>query len=219
MEEIFVSLGRCPLFAGLSPAALEALLPQLRPILRRCGRGETLLQPGTPPPGVGVVLSGSVRILREDFWGNRSLLTLVGPGELFAEAFACASSPLTVRAEAAQGVEAAFFPPSALLEPPPEGAFLPGRLLSVLAQKNLLLNRKLDHLSQRTTRAKVLSYLSHQAEQAGSSQFSIPLNRQELADYLSVDRSALSALLGQLRREGVLEFRRSQFTLLQPPNP
>ena len=165
----------------------------------------------------GVVLSGGVRVVREDFWGNRSILTTVEPGDLFAEAFACAGVPLAVRVEGVREGEGIFFPPENLMDPPPGGGALPGRLLGLMARKNLMLNRKIGHLSQRTTRAKVLSYISHQAEAAGSSSFTIPLDRQELADYLSVDRSALSAQLGQLRREGVLDFSRSRFTLLQKP--
>lgn len=217
MEEIFAVLLHCPLFSGLDAKALEELLPRLQPIRRRWVRGETLLHPGKPAPGVGVVLSGGVRVVREDFWGNRSLLTTVEPGDLFAEAFACAGVPLAVRVEGVREGEGIFFPPENLMDPPPGGGALPGRLLGLMARKNLMLNRKIDHLSQRTTRAKVLSYLSHQAEAAGSSSFTIPLDRQELADYLSVDRSALSAQLGQLRREGVLDFSRSRFTLLQKP--
>ena len=217
MEEIFAVLARCPLFSGLDEGALKELLPRLWPVRRRWARGETLLHPGEPAPGVGVVLSGGVRIVREDFWGNRSLLAAVEPGDLFAEAFACAGVPLTVRVEGAQDGEGVFLPPEHLMDPPPGGGELPGRLLGLMARKNLMLNRKIGHLSQRTTRAKVLSYLSHQAEAAGSSSFTIPLDRQELADYLSVDRSALSAQLGQLRREGVLDFSRSRFTLLQKP--
>ena len=217
MEEIFAVLLRCPLFSGLDAEALRELLPRLQPIRRRWVRGETLLHPGEPAPGVGVVLSGGVRVVREDFWGNRSLLTTVEPGDLFAEAFACAGVPLAVRVEGVREGEGIFFPPENLMDPPPGGGALPGRLLGLMARKNLMLNRKIDHLSPRTTRAKVLSYLSHQAEAAGSSSFTIPLDRQELADYLSVDRSALSAQLGQLRREGVLDFSRSRFTLLQKP--
>lgn len=217
MEEIFAVLLRCPLFSGLDAEALEELLPRLQPIRRRWVRGETLLHPGEPAPGVGVVLSGGVRVVREDFWGNRSLLTTVEPGDLFAEAFACAGVPLAVRVEGVREGEGIFFPPENLMDPPPGGGALPGRLLGLMAQKNLMLNRKIGHLSQRTTRAKVLSYLSHQAEAARSASFTIPLDRQELADYLSVDRSALSAQLGQLRREGVLDFSRSRFTLLQKP--
>ena len=217
MEKIFAVLPRCPLFAGLDEDALEELLPRLQPIRRRWVRGETLFHPGEPAPGVGVVLSGGVRVVREDFWGNRSLLTTVEPGDLFAEAFACAGVPLAVRVEGVREGEGIFFPPENLMDPPSGGGALPGRLLGLMARKNLMLNRKIDHLSQRTTRAKVLSYLSDQAEAAGSSSFTIPLDRQELADYLSVDRSALSAQLGQLRREGVLDFSRSRFTLLQKP--
>lgn len=217
MKEFFAVLQRCPLFSGLETGQMEELLSRLSPVRRRWARGETVLHPGEPAPGIGVVLSGGVRIVREDFWGNRSLLAAVEPGDLFAEAFACAGAPLTVRVEAAQAGEAAFFSPGGLMDPALGGGAVSGRLLEIMARKNLMLNRKIDHLSQRTTRAKVLSYLSHQAERAGSSSFAIPLDRQELADYLSVDRSALSAQLGQLRREGVLDFSRSRFTLLQKP--
>lgn len=217
MEEIFSVLCRCPLFSGLDGAALADLLPRLQPVRRRWGRGEAILRPGETPPGVGVLLSGDARVVREDFWGNRSLLTALGPGELFAESFVCAGVPSTVRVEAVQETETLFLPVRFLTSPPPGGEGLPGRLLELTARKNLMLNRKIGHLSQRTTRAKVLSYLSYQAELAGSPAFTIPLDRQELADYLSVDRSALSAQLGQLRREGVLDFSRSRFTLLQKP--
>ena len=207
MEEIFAVLLRCPLFSGLDAEALRELLPRLQPIRRRWVRGETLLHPGEPAPGVGVVLSGGVRVVREDFWGNRSLLTTVEPGDLFAEAFACAGVPLAVRVEGVKEGEGIFFPPENLMDPPPGGGALPGRQLGLMARKNMMLNRKIDHLSQRTTRA----------EAAGSASFTIPLDRQELADYLSVDRSALSAQLGKLLREGVLDFSRSRFTLLQKP--
>ena len=217
MEEIFENLTRCPLFAGLDRSALESVLPALHPIRRAWNKGETVLRPGAPPPGVGVVLTGGVRVVREDFWGSRSLLAVLGPGSLFAETFACAGAPLDVRVEAVAAAQAVFFPASALLSPPPGGEALPGRLLAVLAEKNLSFNRTVRYLSQRTTRAKVLSYLSDQAEKARSAVFSIPLNRQELADYLAVDRSALSAELGKLRQAGVLDFTRNRFTLLQRP--
>ena len=217
MEEIISVLARCPLFSDLEAPALAALLPQLRPVRCRRARGEAILRPGERPPGVGVVLSGSARVVREDFWGGRALLSALGPGDLFAEAFVCAGVPSAVRVEAVQDVQVLFLPAPALLSPPPGGEGLPARLLELTARKNLLLNRKIHHLSQRTTRAKVLSYLSWQAELAGSPAFTIPLDRQELADYLAVDRSALSAQLSRLRREGVLEFRRSWFYLRQRP--
>ena len=214
MNNISAVLKNSSLFTGTEQEQLEILLSKLHPIPWTRRRGETLVQPGEKVPGVGVLLSGGLRILREDFWGNRSLLTVIEPGELFAEVFAYLELPLTVRVEAIQEGEGVFFSCQALLNPPPEGAFLPERLITVLARKNFMLNQKVDHLSQRSTRAKVLSYLSDQAERAGSPSFVIPMDRQELADYLAVDRSALSALLGQLRREGILETHRSHFTLL-----
>ena len=87
-------------------------------------------------------------------------------------------------------------------------------MLAVVAEKALFLNRRLGHLSRRTTREKLLSYLAEQAERAGSRTFAIPFNRQELADYLCVERSAMSAQLGKLRDEGILRFQGSRFELL-----
>ena len=217
MEQFLPILAQSPLFEGLSLQELSTLLPRLSPLILRRTRGETLLHSGELAPGIGVLLEGRVHILREDFWGNVSLLDQVEPGQLFAEAFACAHLPLTVRVEATQDSTALFLPPHALMEQA-QSQFLPlsEHLLKVLAQKNLMLNRTMGHLTQRTIRAKVLSYLSWQAQQAGTSTFLIPFNRQQLADYLSVDRSALSAELSQMRREGILDVHRSQFTLFSP---
>lgn len=217
MEQFLPLLAQSALFQGLSPEELRGLLPRLSPFPLRRARRETLLHPGEQTPGIGVLLEGRLHILREDFWGNVSLLDQVEPGQLFAEAFACAHLPLTVRVEATADSLALFLPPHRLMEQA-QRRFLPlsENLLKVLAQKNLMLNRTMGHLTQRTIRAKVLSYLSWQAQQAGTSTFLIPFNRQQLADYLSVDRSALSAELSQMRREGILDFHRSEFTLLPP---
>ena len=88
-------------------------------------------------------------------------------------------------------------------------------LIRVLAQKNMQLNEKAGYLSQRSTREKLLSYLSAQARRAGSASFRIPFDRQQLADFLSVNRSAMSAELSRMQEEGLLRVSRSAFTLLQ----
>lgn len=210
-----------PLFRGIDRREAELLLGRLSPRLEEFPRGSVLLRRGEPAGAMGLVLTGRVHIQRVDFWGNRSILAQAGPGQLFGESYACLPArPLEVEAAAAEPCRVLFLPARGLFSPIPDpGAEalrqrLLGNLLEVLAQRNLLLTRKMEHLTQPTTRQKVLSYLSAQSLLAGEAEFTIPFDRQQLADYLSVDRSALSAQLGRLRREGVLEFRKNRFHLL-----
>ena len=87
-------------------------------------------------------------------------------------------------------------------------------LMHDLAQKALMFHRKIDVISRRTTREKLLSYLNYEARRQGSGSFDIPFDRQGLADYLEVDRSGLSLEISKLRKEGILESRKNHFTLL-----
>ena len=149
---------------------------------------------------------------------HRSILGESAAGDLFGESYACApGAPLTVSVIAAEDCEVLFINiAQALTMCTHVCAFhvrLVNNLMHILAGKNLMLSRKIDHLSRRTTREKLLAYLSDQAEAQGGSSFDIPFNRQELADYLSVDRSALSQVLSCMKREGLLDFQRSHFTL------
>jgi CRP-like cAMP-binding protein len=169
---------------------------------------------------VGILLSGGVQVFRDDFDGNRAIQATIQPGELFGETFACAGvARLPVSVEADQSSRVLLIRLKRIIETCPSACGFHNRvvlnLLKVLAAKNLLLNRKLEIVSRRTTREKLMAYLSFQARAAGSNHFAIPFDRQGLADYLGVDRSALSAEIGKLRREGVLESDRSVFTLLQ----
>ena len=133
---------------------------------------------------------------------------LAGEGEVFAESYALAGEPLEVSVLADGDGEALFLDAGRLTER------LSANLLALLAEKNLTLTGKMRHMAKPTTREKLLSYLSAQAARAGGPEFDIPLDRQQLADYLAVDRSAMSAVLGRLREEGVLEFRKNHFRLL-----
>ena len=175
-----------------------------------------LLRAGAPCSSAGLLLSGRALIIQEDFWGNRNVLAALTPGQIFAESFACASgTPLTVSVAAEEDVRAAFLDFQRMLAACPSSCPCHSRLLrnllAVLAEKNLSLNEKLTHMGQRTTRDKLLSYLSAQARRQGSPRFRILFSRQQLADYLCVDRSGLSAELGRLRDEGMLSFQRYQF--------
>ena len=204
-----MEISALPLFRGVPAEELPALLA--RASARTCAfqKGELLLRRGDVTRRLGLVLEGSVHIIREDFWGNRSIVGLAGPGEVFAESYALAGEPLEVSVLAAAPGAALFLEADGLTD-----ARFTANLLHLLARKNLMLTRKMRHMARRTTRDKLLSYLSAQALAAGSSEFDIPMDRQQLADYLAVDRSAMSAALGKLRDEGVLTFRKNHFRLL-----
>ena len=161
-------------------------------------------------------------VMKEDFWGNRNILAKIQPSELFAETYAIAAHQvLGVSVMTDEGATVLFFHMGEFLTPTAEPDKLSGQmlrnLLQVITQKNLQLNAKLTHLTQRTTREKLLSYLSEESLCQGRSEFDIPFNRQQLADYLSVNRSAMSQELCQLRDEGRIQFRRNHFALLRPP--
>ena len=213
-------LTECALFRGLRKAQIPDMLPCLSARQSRFRRGQFLLRAGDKASSAGIILSGEAEVLQEDFWGNRNLLAAVGPGELFAEAFACAHavSPVSVLCTTDGSVlylnvRTVFSPCEKVCA---QHRTLSQNLIRVLAEKNMQLNEKAGFLSQRTTREKLLAYLSAQARRAGSASFRIPFNRQQLADFLSVNRSAMSAELSNMQREGLLRTERSCFTLCQP---
>lgn len=216
--EISPSLTASPLFRGIPAEALPELLSRTDARRREYRRGELLLRRGEGTERLGLVLSGTVHIIREDFWGSREIVGLAAAGDVFAESYALSGQPMEVSVLAATDVAALFLtaPLPALLGDTSAGGRFAANLLSLLAGKNLQLTRKMGHMARRTTREKLLSYLSAQALRSGGPSFDIPLNRQQLADFLAVDRSAMSAALGKLRDEGVLEFRKNHFRLLRP---
>ena len=216
MEETWLS--RTPLFRGISAGEAASLLECLRAETRRYGKGETIYHAGDTVHALGVVRSGSVLVAREDFWGNVAVLDRVEPGQIFAETYACTpGEPLMVRVSAASETEVLFLRTDRILDVCPSACACHGtlvrNLLALSAQKNLTLSRKIFHTAPKTIRGRLLSYLSEQAVRAGSRTFSIPFDRQQLADYLGVERSALSHELGKMRREGLLQVRKNVFTL------
>ena len=210
--EISPCMTSSPLFRDIAPADLASLLDCLDARERAYEKGAWLLRRGEWTDRLGLVLSGTVHILREDFWGSRSIVGLAGPGESFAESYALAGEPLEVSVLAASDARVLFLRVETALTGCGQ---LTRNLTALLAEKNLTLTRKMRHMARRTTREKLLSYLSAQALRAGTAEFDIPLDRQQLADFLAVDRSAMSAALGKLRDEGVLEFRKNHFRLLR----
>lgn len=168
---------------------------------------------------MGLVLTGSVLIEHTDMQGTVTLLGRAEPGDLFAEAYACASDePLLVDVVASEACEVLFLDARRILTQCTSTCEHHSRiirnLVRTLAQKNLALSRRSLHTGPRTIRARLLSYLGEQAQRAGSRSFTIPFDRQQLADYLNVERSALSNELSKMQRDGLLTCRRSSFCLL-----
>lgn len=218
MQKYMDCLTACPLFAGIGEDGLLSALTCLGAQVRRCEKGETILAEGEPVRYLGIVLSGAVQIVRMGYDGSRSILSKLGPSDLFAEAFACSGmETMPVDAVAAEKGDVLLIPAKRILHPcdHPCGDHhqMIYNLMRILATKNLAFHRRSEITAQRTTRGKLMTYLLLEARQAHSRSLTIPFDRQELADYLGVDRSGLSAEIGRLRREGVLSCTRNRFTL------
>jgi len=219
VNEFIEVLQSCPLFEGVNERDLKAMLGCLGGQVRAFARGEAIFAADSKAEDVGIVLSGSAQIVMDDFYGNRTIQDRVEPGGMFGEAFACAAvERLPVTVEGVRPGRVLVIRLKRITETCSNACEFHNRmvmnLLRAMAAKNLQLSRKIEITSHRTTREKLMAYLMTQARQARSSSFTIPFDRQALADYLCVERSALSAEIGRLRREGVLESDRSNFTLL-----
>lgn len=211
-------LKKTSLFRGTSEEELPMLLDCLAPTTREYAKNELILRQGEDVSAVGLVLSGRAQIIEEDFWGNRSILADAWPGDLFAEAYAfLPGERLRVSVVAAEPTGVMLLDGKRMLDVCSSACRFHTRLvqniLAESARKNLALTRKVSHMSKRSTREKLLSYLSGQALGAGSDAFEIPFNRQQLADYLCVDRSAMSNELCKMRDEGLLVFDKNRFQL------
>lgn len=216
-------LKRSKLFSGIEEEEIKVMLPCLSAERKKYKKGEYILRSGEFVGLVGLVISGSVDVMKEDYWGNRNIVAAILPGQTFAESYACAGNiPLGVSAQAAQNSDILMMNIRKLLTTCSSSCSFHSRLIrnlvSLLASKNLMMNEKLTYLTQRSTREKLLSYLSAESMRQHNSSFSIPFNRQQLADYLSVDRSAMSNELSKMQKAGILQFNKNHFLLLQPMN-
>jgi CRP-like cAMP-binding protein len=218
LKSFTYALLSCPLFSGAKETDLPAMLSCLDTRIASFAAKASVLSPGDPTDQFGILLSGQLHVVQDDYWGNRSLLTQIEPGELFAEAFAFSPLPaLPVGVVAAEACEVLLVPAARVFQnaglPCAFHSLLVQNMIGILAQKNVFLTQKIEHLTRRTTREKLLSYLSAQARLSGASSFQIPFDRQQLADYLAVDRSAMSAELSRMQKDGLLTYSRNSFTL------
>lgn len=218
MEKYLEILLECPLFTGIRKNELNTMVDCLGGRIVTVPKGTPIFLEGEPARYVGVVLSGTLQIVRDDYYGNRSVMSVLKPGDSFAEIFSCAgfdTMPASVIALAHS--EALLLDCRCVITSCSHSCqfhtVLIKNLLRSMAQKNVELSNKIRYMSQKTTKEKLMCYLSDQAKYNNSNEFVIPHNRQSLADYLGVERSAMSVEISKLKTEGVLDTRGAWFRI------
>ena len=218
MRNFINIIKECPLFQDIKEEELSAILGCLGARRLSFDKGRYIFSEGDPAKQIGIVLSGSVQVSRDDYYGNRTLMSRLEPGDLFGESFAFAGvETLPVSVTVATACDIMLIDSSRIISPCSNACGFHTKLifnlLQIMARKNLGFHQKIEITSKRTTREKLMAYLLAQAKVQQSDSFEIPFDRQALADYLEVDRSGLSAEISKLRKEGVLECHRNKFTL------
>jgi len=209
---------RSPLFDGIRREDLGAMLGCLSYHLSRYKKGDPIALEQEHLRHIGIILSGAVDMVKEDLWGNKTMLVRMRRDELFGESFACGSDTLsTVTFLAAEETEIMFIPFNKVMHTCTMACAFHHRLVEnmvrLIADKNRDLMRKVEVVSKKNLREKILAYLSLQAQLHESRYFEIPLGRVELADYLCADRSALTRELGKMREEGLIDYDKNMFRI------
>lgn len=210
---------RSPLFLGIRPEDMEGMLGCIGYYIREYQKGEIISFEAETIDHVGVVLSGSVDMIKEDVWGNRTMLLRSYMEDVFGETFACGEDPMSVVTfVAAEDSKVMFLSFCRVMHTCTHACVFHQTLIEnmvrIIARKNLELMRKIEVVSKKTLREKILAYLSIQSQSQGSNRFEIPLGRVEWAEYLCADRSALTRELAKMKEEGLIEFQRNTFEIL-----
>lgn len=218
MKKYLDVLRTCSLFHDITDENLVAMLTCLGAECKSCHKNEAVLEEGGPATHLGIVLSGAAQIIRMDYFGNRSILTQLAPAQIFGESFACAGvKVMPVSVVMTKASEIMLIDVKRITQLCSNVCAFHSQiifnLLKIVAQKNLVFTEKIEITSKRTTREKLMAYLLIQSKQNQAPRFYIPFDRQELADYLEVERSGLSAEISKLRKEGLLECTRNFFVI------
>ena len=219
MKKYVTILKRTQLFSGVGDNEIATMLNCLQAQIRTYKKGEYVFREGEHIDNITVLADGKLLVQHDDFWGNRNIVNIIRVGEMFGEAYvAPESGALLNDVVAEEDSSVIFFDIKRILTVCSTAcrfhAMVVQNLFFSISEKNRNLVQKIGHMSKRSTRAKLLSYLSEEAKKHNSNQFMIPFSRQQLADFLCVDRSAMSNELCKMRDEGLLQFDKNQFTLL-----
>lgn len=206
------------LFQGIREHEIEAMLTCLSAEERTYRKDAYIYRAGDVTGRLGVVMEGAVNIIKDDVWGNRKIIENIGGGQIFGETYACLKGePLMVDVQASERSRILFMDVNRILTTCSSSCDFHNRLIRslmyVLAGKNLMLTKKMDIITPKSLRERVMVYLSQESVKQGSRTITVPFNRQQMADYLSVDRSALSAELSRMQRDGVISYEKNRFTI------
>ena len=219
MKKYIPILKKTKLFSGVGEEDIASLLSCLGARKKEYKKGEYILREGEHISDIFILVEGKIHIQKDDYWGNRSILSVISVGEMFGEGYAAPESGALLNdVVAVEDSSVIFFDVKRILTTCSSACrfhnMIVQNMFFAVSDKNRKLVQKLGHMSGRTTRAKLISYLSEEAKRQGSSAFTVPFNRQQLADYLCVDRSAMSNELCKMRDEGMIKFEKSRFELL-----
>ena len=206
------------LFQGIREHEIEAMLTCLSAEERTYRKDAYIYRAGDVTGRLGVVMEGAVNIIKDDVWGNRKIIENIGGGQIFGETYACLKGePLMVDVQASERSRILFMDVNRILTTCSSSCDFHNRLIRslmyVLAGKNLMLTKKMDIITPKSLRERVMVYLSQESVKQGCRTVTVPVNRQQMADYLSVDRSALSAELSRMQRDGVISYEKNRFTI------
>ena len=219
MQNNFEIMRNCPLFQGIDDESLSRMLTCLGAKREKFEKRNDILSEGVRAKDIGIMISGEAQEVRLDYFGNRSIISETSSAEVFGEDFACAEAgELPVSVVATEPCEVMFIDCAHILHTCHNNCGfhqqLIYNLMKILASKTLKFHERIEITSHRTTREKLLAYLDIESKKQGKRSFEIPFDRQELADYLEVERSGLSAEISKLRSEGIIKSEKNRFTLL-----
>ena len=211
-------LANTPLFHGIKEVEISEMLHCLNAREKKYKKDEIIFRAGTSVSEIGLVESGSVNIGVNFYWGNSHIFGHVGKGQVFAENYAAIpGQELVCDVVASEDTEVLFLSMNKMLTTCQRGcafhSLIIHNMLRISAQKNLNMSSRMMHTASKSLRDRLLSYLSEQATLNGSAHFKIPFDRQQLADYLAVDRSAMSNELSKMQKDGLITYHKNEFTL------
>lgn len=219
-KDYIPELQSMPMFYGIEEKNMETILNCMNAYIREHKKDQYIILCEDEVEVVGIILSGKVQMIREDLWGNKTLLVSMGKGELFGETFACgAHRNATVSFLAPTDAKIIFLSFGHIMHTCSMACKFHHRLIenmvTLIASKNISLMDKVDILSKKTLRDKISTYLLQQAGKQNSTYFDVPFGRVQLAEYLCADRSALTRELSTMRDEGLIEYDKNSFHILK----
>ena len=218
MEKYFDVLSKCILFKNINKDDLLSVIKCLGGIIKSYSKDDIIISEGDNADILGVILEGSVHITRIDYYGNRDIIAGFKKGEIFGETISIIdNNKMLVNVIADEDTKVLIIKMKKILSPCDKPCYFHKEillnLLHALAKKNIMFNKKIEIMSKKTTKEKLMCYLSFQAKENNSSEFEIPFNRQELADYLGVERSGLSVEINKLKKEGIIDSNKNYFKI------